>query len=100
MRKKWFLLQPFALGLTGLLLTTAPGIFAGPQKAPIRIGTPDTRDGRRMEVLKEEVRHQLVMLPYYTVFDWLQAEVKPDGTVALSGEVVRPTLKDDAGARV
>ena len=53
-----------------------------------------------MEALKEEVRHQLAMLPYYSVFDWLQAEVKPDGTIILSGQVVGPTLKDDAEARV
>ena len=44
-----------------------------------------------MEILKDEVRHRLVMLPYYTVFDWLQAEVKPDDTITLSGQVVRPT---------
>ena len=39
-------------------------------------------------------------LPYYSVFDWLQAEVKPDGTVRLMGEVTRPTIKDDAEKRV
>ena len=53
-----------------------------------------------MDALKEEIRHQLVMLPYYSVFDWLQAEVMPDGTVTLMGQVVRPTLKDDAEAGV
>ena len=40
------------------------------------------------------------MLPYYSVFDWLQADVKPDGTVTLSGEVTRPTIKDDAVNRL
>ena len=39
-------------------------------------------------------------LPYYSVFDWLQAEVKPDGTVRLMGEVTRPTIKGDAEKRV
>jgi osmotically-inducible protein OsmY len=58
------------------------------------------RDTRRMEVLKEEIRHQMVMLPYYSVFDWLEAEAEPDGTVTLMGQVVRPTLKDDAEFRV
>lgn len=46
--------------------------------------------------LVKEVRHELVMLPYYTLFDWLSYQVEPDGTVILSGEVVRPTLKSDA----
>ena len=52
------------------------------------------------EALKEEVRHQLVMLPYYTLFDWLQAEVDPNGAVTLAGQVVWPTLKHDAEWRV
>ena len=47
-----------------------------------------------------QVRHELVTLPYYGVFDWLQFEVRPDNTVVLRGEVVKPTTKSDAGARV
>jgi hyperosmotically inducible protein len=46
--------------------------------------------------LDQEVRHQLVMLPYYSVFDDLEFEIKGDNTVVLSGEVIRPTLKSDA----
>lgn len=46
--------------------------------------------------LTREVRHELVMLPYYSLFDWLQFEVH-DGTVVLMGQVTRPTLKSDAG---
>jgi hyperosmotically inducible protein len=46
--------------------------------------------------LTKEVRHELVMLPYLSVFDNLQYKV--DGTkVTLLGQVVRPTLKEDAG---
>jgi hyperosmotically inducible protein len=44
----------------------------------------------------QEVRHQLVMLPYYGVFDDIGFQVQ-GGTVVLQGEVTRPTLKDDAG---
>src|SRR5437870_9320365 len=47
-----------------------------------------------------EVRHELRMLPYYGVFDWLEFEVRPDNTVVLRGQVVRPTTKSDAEARV
>ena len=44
----------------------------------------------------KEVRHELVMLPYYGVFDNLAYKV--DGaTVTLFGQVTRPTLKSDAG---
>jgi len=46
--------------------------------------------------LAKRVRHELVMLPYYSVFDNLAYKV--DGnTVTLYGEVTRPTLKSDAG---
>ena len=45
--------------------------------------------------LAKEVRHELVMLPYYNVFDNLAFKV--DGRrVTLLGQVVRPTLKSDA----
>jgi hyperosmotically inducible periplasmic protein len=45
--------------------------------------------------LVKEVRHELVMLPYYSVFDNLSYRV--DGTrVTLFGQVARPTLKSDA----
>jgi hyperosmotically inducible protein len=49
--------------------------------------------------LIEEVRHHLVMLPYYGVFDDLGFVVN-DGVVTLVGQVTRPTLKDDAGRTV
>ena len=45
--------------------------------------------------LTREVRHELVMLPYYDVFDNLTYRV--DGPkVTLFGQVTRPTLKSDA----
>lgn len=47
-----------------------------------------------------QVRHELVTLPYYGVFDWLQFEVRPDNTVVLRGQVVKPTTKSDAEGRV
>jgi len=42
-----------------------------------------------------EVRHELLMLPYFGVFDYIAYKV--DGsTVTLLGQVVRPVLKSDA----
>ena len=46
--------------------------------------------------ITREVRHELVMLPYYGVFDNLVYRVD-GGTVTLMGQVTRPTLKSDAG---
>jgi hyperosmotically inducible protein len=53
----------------------------------------------RAHVVKE-IRHELATLPYYGVFDWLEFEVRPDNTVVLRGQVVRPTTKSEAEARV
>ncbi len=44
----------------------------------------------------KEVRHELVMLPFYGVFDNLSYAVAQDGTVTLTGQVSRPVLKSDA----
>jgi hyperosmotically inducible protein len=49
-----------------------------------------------LERITKEVRHELVMLPYYNVFDDLEYRVDPDGTVTLMGAAVDPTLKSDA----
>ena len=51
--------------------------------------------GNSPDRITKEVRHELVMLPYYGVFDDLSYRV--DGaTVTLFGAVTRPTLKSDA----
>ena len=51
------------------------------------------------ENLSRAVHHQLLMLPYYSVFDNLAYTI--DGyKVTLSGQVVRPTLKENAEAAV
>ena len=49
--------------------------------------------------LGKQVRHELVTLPYYGVFDNLAYDI--DGsTVTLYGQVVRPTTRSDAERRV
>src|SRR5713101_7695324 len=98
MRYKSLISRALIGALAVLLLASAPELRAV-QRSKALVGATD-RDEHRMQVLKEEVRHQLLMLPYYSVFDWLQANVKPDGTVTLMGQAVRPSLKDDAEASV
>jgi hyperosmotically inducible protein len=51
---------------------------------------------KSLDRIYKEVRHELVMLPFYGVFDNLSYKVDPDGTVTLLGQVSRPTLKSDA----
>src|SRR4051812_7172719 len=46
--------------------------------------------------LEKEVRHELVMLPWYSIFDDLKFQIVDGNRVILSGAVTRPTLKSDA----
>lgn len=60
------------------------------------ISADERTSPRSAERITREVRHELVMLPYYGVFDNLAYKV--DGyTVTLLGQVTQPTLKSDAG---
>lgn len=49
--------------------------------------------------LERRVRHELLMLPYYNVFDNLEFQVD-GGHVTLSGQVTWPVLKSDAANAV
>ena len=49
--------------------------------------------------LAREIRHQLFVLPYYSVFDYI-AFTLDDDKVTLTGYVLRPTLKANAEAAV
>ena len=51
------------------------------------------------EWLQNKVRHELVMLPYYSVFDNITYKVDGD-RVELAGQVYRPTLKSAAASVV
>jgi hyperosmotically inducible periplasmic protein len=56
----------------------------------------DQASAKAQERITREVRHELLMLPYFGVFDYIAYKV--DGyTVTLLGQVVRPSLKSDAG---
>jgi hyperosmotically inducible periplasmic protein len=55
-------------------------------------GQPSAKSQER---IVKEVRHELLMLPYFGVFDYIAFKVE-GSTVTLLGEVVRPTLKSDA----
>src|ERR1700723_1218299 len=45
--------------------------------------------------IQKEVTHELLMLPYFGVFDDIEYQVNGD-VVTLLGSVTRPTLKSDA----
>jgi hyperosmotically inducible periplasmic protein len=92
MRKKSGLTQACVVFLLALM---AGAPFAAGAQNP-QLQSPQARSGHALELMKDEVRHQLVMLPYHSVFDWIEAEVQPDGVVILNGDVREPKLKKDA----
>jgi hyperosmotically inducible protein len=83
--------------LRNLTLAAAVTLLSG--SVFLRADTPsaNSNSGAKPDMeLAKKVRHELVMLPYYNIFDSLGFRV--DGTtVTLYGEVTRPTLKSDAG---
>jgi hyperosmotically inducible periplasmic protein len=101
MNNKTSWLRAVLIVMAAIMLISVPNLGTAQNKEnQPQLESPARRDSQRMAALKEEVRHQLVTLPYYSVFDWLEAEVTPDGAVTLVGEVTRPTTKDDAENRV
>jgi hyperosmotically inducible protein len=63
--------------------------------ASIPKGTATSPSSQQTRSLQDKVRHSLLMLPYYGVFDELSFNVQGD-TVTLTGEVRRPLLKSEA----
>ena len=85
--------------LFGALILTAAGVAAA-NAAGLPQGNKHERSEEKYRAkLAKEVRHQLVMLPWYSVFDNLAFRIDGD-KVMLLGQVTRPTLKSDAEAVV
>ena len=78
-------IQTIAVAAALALGTGAP-MFAG-------TGNPPAQD------LPSQVLHQLVMIPYYSVFDDLNFSVD-NGVVTLTGDVVNPVVRTDAEGSV
>lgn len=79
--------------ISTLVLALLPiGLLA--QNSNSRANAP--MSSSEMARVTREVHHQLVLLPWYGVFDDLAYKVDPNGTVTLLGEVRQPTLKKDA----
>jgi len=70
-------------------------IFAGLTSMSMARGAKEQKETKASQNLVREVRHQLLLLPYYSVFDNLAYRVDGDH-VTVEGQVTRPTLKSDA----
>jgi hyperosmotically inducible protein len=85
---------PFGIVLFALLLTVPVITLASATRS-----AKGQRETKANQNLVREVRHQLLLLPYYSVFDNLAFKVDGDH-VTLEGQVTRPTLKSDAEGAV
>src|SRR3981081_4518465 len=80
------------LALAATIAVSSPAVRAST--------TLQSKDAERIQRgLEREVRHELVRLPYFSVFDNLAFKVDGD-RVTLMGQVTRPSLKSDAEAVV
>jgi hyperosmotically inducible periplasmic protein len=102
MRTHWLGVWLVATVTSLLLGCTGPGTRATMRSSPaIPAGSADRTinaaqtGGIDEQHIEREVRHELILLPYYGVFDNLAYRVNGD-TVTLIGQVTRPTLKSDA----
>ena len=80
--------------LWGLVLVTLVSMAAAQSDQRQKLGGTPTQDR-----ITREVRHELLLLPYYSVFDNLEYQVN-GSTVTLLGQVANPVLKDDAANAV
>jgi hyperosmotically inducible protein len=78
-----------------LLITLAVSLLVLPVGAVAKNQKFVSVSDRAWNRVEREVRHELVTLPFYGVFDNLAFQVD-GGTVTLLGQVSRPTLKTDA----
>ena len=65
----------------------------------VAVAAPGAMGDKKPRSLGDQIRRELVMLPYYSVFDWLGYELKGN-QVTLVGQVARPSLRSDAESAV
>jgi len=84
--------------MKGTILAAALSIALFAIQTPCLAQTAQRGSGNQAWLVNE-VRHQLVLLPFYSVFDNLAYRVDGD-KVTLMGQVTRPDIKDDAAKAV
>ena len=95
MKKQLRVLCMSLLFVAPVAVVVAPGAVAVPSQE----NQHQRSEEKYRERLAKQVRHELVMLPWYSVFDNLAFRIDRD-KVTLLGQVTRPVLKSDAEAVV
>jgi hyperosmotically inducible protein len=77
----------------------AAALLALPALLPAEVKSVAQERAEFDQALAAKVRHELVMLPWLSIFDNLSFRVE-DGVVTLSGQTIRPVLRSDAASVV
>jgi hyperosmotically inducible periplasmic protein len=88
----------FRTTLAIFAISIVPVALARPPQTP-PAPKPERADEKYPSSLAREIHHQLLVLPFYSVFDHIDFSLK-GSTVVLNGQVLRPTLKKHAEAAV
>jgi len=86
-------IENIILMLAAVMAIAASTVFAAPNT--VDVSQPEVQQ----QQMSKQVRHELVMLPYYGVFDNLAYKIEGD-TVTLYGQVVHASTRNDAARRV
>jgi osmotically-inducible protein OsmY len=94
-----------SVGITIIFVSLASLIAGGAMLGKGRIlagasqtqsSQPESNQTNTQVLLSKEIRHELLTLPHYSLFDWIEFEVNSKGIVTLRGQVIGPTLRADA----
>jgi hyperosmotically inducible protein len=66
----------------------------------LSISASAQKSGFDQMALEKKVKHEILMLPYYDVFDFVQFNVSSSGTVTLSGSVNEYSTRKDAEYKI
>jgi hyperosmotically inducible protein len=80
-----------------MLMTLGTGVLTASLMFGAAGAPPDSNSNK--DTLEGKVRHELLMLPYFNVFDDLSFRVD-NGTVTLFGKVTDPVVKRDAASAI
>jgi hyperosmotically inducible protein len=80
--------------MKGKLRKVLLGLMAAVLIAPAGLGAAVSSE-KSLSKFENEIRHELVMLPWFSIYDNLKFQVRGN-EVVLTGHVTRPTLRSDA----
>ena len=92
--------QGYVKRMLGIVLPIFLLGFAAISVASTHKATNPAGSSKQPLSLTDQVRHELLMLPYFGVFDNLGFTIEDSSTAVLTGQVVRPILKSEAEAAV